>query len=162
MHAWLLPWARWLELSDPATALRTSTWAYPAAEVGHLLGLGLLVGTAFAFDMRLLGAARRLPLDGVAAFLLPWARAGFALMAATGLLLFAANATTLITGLFATKLTAIALGVVNAGIFNRGVFPTVAAWNVDAAPPLPARLAAIVSIASWTTALVCGRLLAYL
>jgi hypothetical protein len=162
MHSWLLPWARWLELSGPATALRTSTWAYPAVEVAHLLGLGVLVGTAFAFDLRLLGAARRLPLDAVAAFLLPWARVGFVLMAMSGVLLFAANASSLITSLFATKLTAIALGVVNAGVFQRGIFATVAGWNVDAAPPTPARLAAIVSIASWTTALVCGRLLAYL
>ena len=162
MHAWLLPWARWLELSGPATALRTSTWAYPAAEVGHLLGLGLLVGTAFAFDMRLLGAARRLPLDAVAAFLLPCARAGFALMAATGLLLFAANATTLITGLFATKLTQSPWASPMPASSIAASSPTVAAWNVDAAPPVPARLAAVVSMASWTTALVCGRLLAYL
>jgi hypothetical protein len=82
-------------------------------------------------------------------------------MAMSGLLLFAANASSLITSLFATKLTAIALGVVNAGVFHRGIFATVADWNIDA-PPTPARLAAIVSIASWTTALVCGRLLAYL
>ena len=161
MQAWLLPWARWLEHSGAATALRTSTWAYPSAEVAHLLGLGLLVGTAFAFDMRLLGAARRLPLDGVAAFLLPWARTGFALMAISGLMLFAANATTMITGLFATKLAAIALGVANASLFHRGVFPGVAAWNVDATPPVPARLSAVVSLTCWTTALVCGRLLAY-
>ena len=73
-----------------------------------------------AFDLRLLGAARRLPLDGVAAFLLPWARTGFALMAASGLLLFAANATTMITGLFATKLTAIA-GAFLAGAATAGV-----------------------------------------
>ena len=162
MQAWLLPWARWLEHSAPATALRTSTWAYPATEIAHLVGLGLLVGTAFAFDMRLLGAARRLPLDAVAAFLLPWARTGFAVLALSGLLLFAANATTMITGLFATKLTAIALGVVNASLFHRAVLPGVAAWNVDTAPPVPAKLAAVVSLASWTTALVCGRLLAYL
>lgn len=162
MQAWLMPWARWLEHSGPATALRTSTWAYPTAEITHLLGLGLLVGTAFAFDMRLLGAARRLPLDAVASFLLPWARTGFALMAISGLMLFAANATTMISGLFGIKLTAIGLGVANASLFHRGVFPGVGAWNVDATPPLPARLAAVVSLTCWTTALVCGRLLAYL
>jgi hypothetical protein len=162
MQGWLLPWARWLEHSGPATALRTSTWAYPTVEVAHLIGLGLLVGTACAFDFRLLGAARRLPLDAVAAFLLPCARTGFAVMAISGLMLFAANASTMITGLFAAKLGAIAVAVGNASLFHRKVFRDVASWNVGIRPPVPARLAAVVSLACWTTALICGRLLAYL
>lgn len=150
-----------LEQSGVGTAVRTSTWMYPAAEVGHLLGLGLLFGSAVAFDLRLLGLARRLPVDGLAGFLLPCARWGFALAAITGLLLFAANATTLINAVFAAKLASIGLAVVNAGLFHRATFPGVAEWNTDATAPVPARLAAIVSLLCWVTALVCGRLLAY-
>ncbi|WP_291980905.1 hypothetical protein [Luteitalea sp.] len=162
MHAWLLPWARWLEHSDLGTAIRTSLWLYPAAEVGHLLGLGVLVGTAVAFDLRLIGAARGLPVDGLARLLLPCARLGFGLLVVTGLLLFSANATTLLSGVFAAKLGAITLGVVNASLFHRGLFPSVAEWNIGMPSPVPVRLTAIISLASWTTALVCGRLLAYL
>lgn len=155
-------WALQLEQSGIGAAVRTSTWLYPGAEVGHLLGLGLLVGTAVAFDLRLLGVARHLPVDALARFLLPCARAGFAVMAVTGVLLFTANATTLLNVLFVTKLAAIALAVLNASLFQRGTFPTVAEWNVGLSAPVPARLAAVVSLLCWLTALVCGRLLAYI
>ncbi len=161
MEAWLLPSALWLEQSGVGSAVRTSTWAYPAAEVGHLLGLGLLVGTAVAFDLRLLGAARRLPVDTLAAHLLPIARVGFGLAAVTGALLFAANATTLLTTVFAVKLIAIGLGALNANLFHRGVFRTVTTWNIDTSSPSGARVAAVISLLSWAVALICGRLLAY-
>jgi hypothetical protein len=157
----LQPWALWLEQSGLGTAVRTSSWMYPAAEIGHLLGLGLLVGSAVAFDLRLLGAARRLPVDASASFLLPLARFGFGLMACTGALLFAANATTMLSLVFGIKLTAILLACVNATLFHWGVFPGVAAWNLEAPPPARARAAALISLCCWSTALVCGRLLAY-
>lgn len=150
-----------LEQSGVGAAVRTSIWMYPAAEVGHLIGLGVLVGTAVAFDLRLLGLARRLPVDDLAAFLLPCARVGFVLAAVTGMLLFAANATTLITAVFATKVAAIVLAAANASLFHRATLPGVAEWNTHASPPVPARLAAVVSLLCWATAIVCGRLLAY-
>ncbi len=161
MGEWLLPWALLLEQSGVGTAVRTSTWIYPAAEIGHLIGLGLLVGTAVAFDFRLLGAARGLPVNTLAGHLLPIARAGFGVSVVTGALLFAANATALLTSVFAVKLMAIALGVLNASLFDRGVFRSVGTWNVDASPPGGARAAAVVSLLSWLVALACGRLLAY-
>ena len=161
MTATLQALALQLEQSSVGAAVRTSTWMYPAAEVGHLLGLGVLVGAGIAFDLRLLGLARHLPVDALARYLLPLARLGFALLAVTGALLFAANATTLLNTVFATKLAAIAVAVLNAGLFHRGVFPDVASWNLDQPPPVPARLAAVVSLLCWSTALICGRLLAY-
>ncbi len=161
MHAWLQPWALWLEQSAPGAAVRTSTWAYPAAEIGHLLGLGVLLGTAVAFDLRLLGVARALPVAALAGFLLPLARFGFALALLTGVLLFAANATTLITTVFLVKLVAIACAVLNASLFHAGVFRTVASWDVALATPPAARRAAMVSLLCWILALICGRLLAY-
>ena len=157
----LQPWALWLEQSGLGTAVRTSNWMYPAAEIGHLLGLGLLVGSAVAFDLRLLGAARRLPVDAIAAFLLPLARVGCGLMACTGALLFAANATTMLSFVFGLKLTAILLACTNAAVFHRGVFHGVADWNVDMPSPRRARAAAVVSLCCWCIALICGRLLAY-
>jgi hypothetical protein len=62
-----------------ATWVRSSAWGYPAAETLHLVGLALLFGAAVAFDLRLLGLASLLPVDGVARFLLPLARIGFGL-----------------------------------------------------------------------------------
>lgn len=161
MSAALQALALQLEQSSVGAAVRTSTWMYPSAEVGHLLGLGVLLGTAVAFDLRLLGVARHLPVDALAGFLLPCARVGFFVAAATGALLFAANATTLLNVVFAAKLAAIALAIVNASLFHRATCQDVAQWNTGIPAPLPARLAAVISLLSWTTAVACGRLLAY-
>src|SRR5690606_27924326 len=107
----------------PAAWIRTSTWAYPAVEVVHLAGLALLIGTAVAFDLRLLGLSSRLPADAMARHLLPWARVGFTLALASGLLLFATQATTYIQQwVFFLKIAAIGTGVANASIFGRGVY----------------------------------------
>ncbi len=157
-----LGWATWLEQTTVAVWVRTSTWGYPAVEVVHLFGLALLIGTAVAFDLRLLGLSSRIPADALARHLLPWARVGFGLAFASGLLLFSTQAATFVTQpVFLIKLTAIALGVLNASIFARGTFRDVAVWNYSPQPPGAARAAATVSLLAWTTALVCGRLLAY-
>ncbi|MBA2354529.1 MAG: hypothetical protein H0V80_07670 [Acidobacteria bacterium] len=153
--------AVWLEQTPLAAAVRSSTWAYPATEIVHLIGLGLLIGTAVTFDMRLLGVGARLPVALLAAHLLPWSRLGFALLAVTGVLLFAANASTLLNMVLAIKMASITLAVVNASLFHLGIFKSVDRWDVALPTPGVARLAAVVSLACWTTALVCGRMLAY-
>lgn len=156
-------WTTWIEQTTVATWVRTSTWGYPTVEVVHLFGLALLIGTAVAFDLRLLGLSSRIPADALARHLLPWARVGFALALASGLLLFSTQAATFVRQpVFLVKVTAIGVGVVNASIFARGTYQDVAQWNYSPQTPVAAQAAAVVSLLAWTTALVCGRLLAYL
>ncbi len=150
------------EGSALAAWLRSSTWGYPAVESVHLLGLAVLVGTAVAFDLRLLGAVSRLPVDALARLLLPCARVAFAVAALSGLVLFATQATSLAAmPLFYVKMGAIAVAVLNTTIFHRGIFRSVSHWNAGTGTPVPARAAAVVSLVAWTFVLVCGRWLAY-
>ena len=44
-----------IEATPFAVALRTSTYAFPAIEVVHVIGLTLLLGAVLVIDMRLLG-----------------------------------------------------------------------------------------------------------
>ncbi len=158
----LVAGAVWVEQTDLATWVRTSIWGYPAIETLHVFGLAVLVGTAVAFDLRLLGLSSRLPVDALADHLLPWARTGFTLAAFSGLLLLGAQASTFLAQpLFYVKLGAITVAVLNASIFHRGIFRSVSAWNYSPQTPAPAKLAALVSLLAWTAALVCGRWLAY-
>ena len=125
-------------------------------------GLALLFGAAVAFDLRLLGVASLLPVDGVARFLLPLARVGFGLAVVSGLVLFMMQARTFaVMPLFFVKMAMVAIAVSNTMIFHRGVFTTVGRWNHASRTPRRAQVAAVVSIACWTLALVCGRFLAY-
>jgi hypothetical protein len=151
-----------VEASAVAVWLRSSTWGYPAVEALHIWGLAVLVGTAVAFDLRLLGFASRLPVDALATFLLPCARAGFVVAALSGGLLFVMQATTFVAQpLFFIKLAAIGVAVANATVFHRGIFRSIAVWNYNPYTPGAAKVAAVVSLAAWTFALICGRWLAY-
>lgn len=162
MFDWWFGIAASAESTALAAWLRSSTWGYPAVEAVHIWGLALLMGTAVAFDLRLLGLASRLPVDALARFLLPCARVGFALAAVSGVLLFIMQATTFAAqALFYIKMTAIAVAVINTSIFHRGVFRSIAAWNYSPYTPGAAKAAAIVSLIAWTFALICGRWLAY-
>src|SRR5215207_4663936 len=76
-----------LEATGPATAARESVWLYPTAEMLHIFGFVLLVGAAVMFDLRLLGLSRGVPVSAMAAHLLPWSRAGLAVVVPTGLLM---------------------------------------------------------------------------
>ena len=145
-----------------ATWLRSSAWGYPAVETLHIGGLALLFGAAVAFDLRLLGLASLLPVDGVARFLLPLARIGFGLAVVSGLVLFMMQARAFaVMPLFFVKMGTVAIAVANTMIFHRGVFTSVGGWRHASGPPRRARVAAVVSLVCWTFALVCGRFLAY-
>jgi hypothetical protein len=145
-----------------ATWLRSSAWGYPAVETLHISGLALLFGAAVAFDLRLLGVASLLPVDGVARFLLPLARIGFGVAVVSGLVLFMMQARTFaVMPLFFVKMALVAIAVANTMIFHRGIFRSVRGWSHGSRTPHRARVAAVVSLVCWTLALVCGRFLAY-
>jgi hypothetical protein len=50
-----------LEQSDLGAAIRQSAWAYPAANVGHILALSLFAASIALMDVRLLGAFAAAP-----------------------------------------------------------------------------------------------------
>lgn len=134
-----------------------SSWAYPAANVAHLLGLVLVIGGIGLVDLRLIGLFRHLPLQPLAAALTPLAIAGILLLATSGSVLFAADAEALATSdTFRTKLVLIALAVANAIAFRwlHGRSP------VDP-PPVPARLMAAASLFMWLGVGTLGRMIAY-
>lgn len=164
MHAPSGPaWLVWLETSDLAMAMRQWLWLYPAVEILHILGFVLVVGAGFYWDVRLLGAGGRLPVSRLAEHLLWWARRAFLVSLVSGFMMFTAHATEMAENpAFRLKLILIALAVLNAAAFHRWPFKAVQQWELHTPTPLWARAAAVVSLACWTGAIACGRLLAYL
>jgi hypothetical protein len=155
-------WLVWLETSAVAAAMRHWLWLYPIVEIVHIVGFVVLVGAAVMFDLRLLGLSRHLPVADMARHLLPWARVGLGLILPSGLLMFTAHATEWAASpVFRLKLILIAAAGLNAALFHRGVFQSVARWNCDTTVPVRARCAAIASLVLWLGVLSCGRLLAY-
>jgi len=148
-----------LEASAFGAWLRESSsiWAYPAVLTLHTIGLAVLVGANAVLDLRLLGAAPRIPLAPLER-LFPVMWAGFWINAASGVALFVADATTKgATTLFLAKLAIVVAGVV----VLRRIRTTVYGRGAAAASPTSTVLAGL-SLTLWLLAIVTGRYMAYL
>jgi hypothetical protein len=64
-----------------------STWAWPAAEAVHFLGLALSLGVLLAVNLRILGVMKRVPFADVHR-LLPWGMLGLGTNLITGMFFF--------------------------------------------------------------------------
>ncbi len=154
---------KWLEATSLAVYIRQSRLLYPVIEIVHIAGFILLTGSAFVFDIRLLGISRKIHVADLARHVLPWSRRSLLLVIPSGLLLFITQAVSLSDNrVFWTKLVLILLAFGNAAYFHRFTLPSVSRWDHMQAPPRPARAAGIISIVLWTGVITCGRFLAYL
>ncbi|HEU5320029.1 MAG TPA: DUF6644 family protein, partial [Methylomirabilota bacterium] len=153
-------WLVWLESSAVAVAMRQWAWLYPVVEIVHIVGFVVLVGAAVMFDLRLLGLSRALPVAGMAGHLLRWARWSLVLVVPSGALMFTAHATEMaVNPAFRLKLLFLAAAFLNAGLFHRVPFRTVADWDTGVRAPAAARAAGLLSLALWLGVISCGRLL---
>lgn len=131
-------------------------YAYPLLEVLHITGIALLLGSLVLLELRLLGlGAPALPIGPLARLALPVTLAGFGLVAASGLLMFAAHpAEMLANRAFVLKLGLVLLAGLNAAALHaRGGL-----LRADAL----ARAQTVLSLGLWLAAIVCGRWIAYL
>jgi hypothetical protein len=134
--------------------LLTHPWAYPALEIVHILGIALLLGNLVFFELRVFGLGRALPLADVARLALATAIAGFALAAASGLTMFAAQPQELIANkAFVLKMGLLAASGINAAVFH--------ARRSLANPDGVARAQLVLSSVLWLAVLTCGRWIAY-
>jgi len=151
-----------LEQSAFAGAIRQSVWAYPLANVGHIVALTLFAGAVAVLDLRLLGAFAKTPPAAVVRPTRIAAMLGLALMALTGFMLFAAEASHVaMNPVFQLKAGLIALAILNALVIAGPVVSGLGAAGPDAPVPARAKVAAALSLALWIGVAACGRLIAY-
>ncbi len=154
----------WLQSSPLGMFMQGSgPWTYPVVNVIHVLGVATLFGAVLVLDLRLLGVWRRAPLAPITTVAAPVAMAGFALAAASGVCLLAANALEYEKNpVLLVKFSAIGLGLANAIVLRR-----TPAWRAhttrDLSPSEARRLGLMggVSLASWLTAVGAGRMIGY-
>jgi hypothetical protein len=153
-------WAAALEASALGALMRESAFLYPLANISHIVGLILFAGSILLLDLRLLGFARALPAAAVARALTPVMIPGFLLMAASGTLLFSADARPLWNNpVIQVKATLIALGLANAASFRLLWNRRLADW--DGGAPALGRVQAGLSFLIWLSVAACGRFIGY-
>lgn len=159
----LKAWLMLLQNSALGEMVRNVQYLYPVLESIHILGIAILVGPAFTFDLRLLGAGHRIvPVTTAARYLLPISHVGLAIVATTGIALLSAQAAVVAAAWAAPwKLGLIVVAGINVLVFHKGIYRTVADWDLLALPPLLAKVSALVSAFVWTGVIFAGRFLAY-
>jgi hypothetical protein len=151
-----------LEQSGLGAAIRSSPWAYPAANVGHIVALTLFAASVAIMDLRMLGAFAATAPASVVVPARRMAIVGLALMALTGFLLFVAEASHVaMNGVFQIKLVLIALGILNALLIAGPALASVADVPPNTLLPARARMAAVISLLIWIAVAASGRLIAY-
>ena len=150
--------ALWLTLQESGygSFIRNSVFFYPAANVLHVLGVMSFFGLVATMDLALLGAGQT-PARQVIARLRPFAVVLLVLIAASGSVLFVAEAMAIAANpVFQLKVVLILLALANV-VGNELVLRK---WG-DSASLARARLTAGVSLAAWLGVAALGRLIAY-
>jgi hypothetical protein len=129
-------------------------FAYPALEVVHIVGISLLLGNLVLFELRVWGFGSELPVPALARLALRLSLLGFALIGASGLLMFAGQPAELLANRsFVIKMGLVMLAGLNAVWFHaRGSLEL-----LDRA----ARGLTVVSTGLWLAVIICGRWIAY-
>jgi len=150
-----------LAATPVAAFFRGSTAGYAALNAAHIFSLALVVGSIATLDLKLLGLFRSAPLWVLARPLARTAATGIVLALATGFLLFSVRPLTYLSNpAFLTKISLVALGILNALAlrFNRH-------WRIAAEEgPVhgSVRAMAALSLAIWAGAVLAGRWIGFL
>jgi hypothetical protein len=157
-QVWLVHW--YANAAPPIAAFMRSKWGWPFAESVHFLGLSMLVGCVGAFDLRLLGVGRKIPIAALHK-LIPLGLLGFAINFTTGsMFLLTEPDQYFYNPSFQFKVLFIAIAGLNALLFY------VTSWgrvNADGTinAPKAGKVAAVISLSMWISVIVCGRLLTF-
>lgn len=146
--------------SELSRLLRQSIWLYPLVNTGHIIGLGLLIGSIVPLDLRMLGAWRSVPLVWLTRVLIPVASFGFGLAILCGFLLFITRPEDYITStLFLCKLGLVVTGVLNACwlLISPGWKHCLGTNTVNNSLKLHSALSLVI----WFSVIICGRLIGY-
>ena len=146
----------WLALQESGYGvfIRNSVFFYPAANVLHVLGVISFFGLVATMDLALLGAGQT-PARQVIARLRPYAVALLVLIAATGSVLFVAEAVAIAANpAFQLKVILILLGLANV-VGNELVL------RARGGGAGLARFTAAISLLVWLGVAALGRLIAY-
>jgi hypothetical protein len=146
-----------IENSGLGQLARSSVWLYPSANLLHVLGATLLVGSIIVFDILLL--RRRYDVArAVSGTALTIAGLGLALQVTSGIVLFSAEATALVRNpVFLIKLVIILVGLANIALYHAAKNAAPRTPGIPPNAPFHAAASAVI----WIGAVLAGRAIAY-
>lgn len=157
----LTEWLQALHDWPVAALIRRSLYIYPIVNATHIFSLALLIGGILPADLRMLGLFRAVPPGSFLRLLTAFSATGLALAIASGFLLFSVQPLEYAYNpAFLAKISLVALGTANALVIRFSGAWRLAIETGMVSPGL--KLAAMLSIAIWISALLAGRWIAFL
>jgi hypothetical protein len=142
-------------------ALMQMRWSWPLFESAHFIGLTLLFGSIAAWDLRLLGMVKEIP---VAAFhrLVPFAVLGFGINITSGtFFLMTFPDQYVYNSAFHLKMFCVLLAGVNVVVFYLTMFRRLKGLGPGMQAPPLARASGAISLVLWIIVIICGRMITF-
>jgi len=156
--------AQWLAGTAPSVFIQEhNTWAIPAIQSVHIIGIAMVMGSVLMLDLRILGLTwtdqtLRQTTDRFG----PWLTSALWLLLITGVLMVVGEPVReLVTFSFWLKMTLVAIGALVAVLFQRSLRRNERAWEDGHVHRATTKAMALITFAIWTAIIILGRLIAY-
>ena len=156
--------ALWLSTTSPSVFIQEhNSWAIPAIQSIHIVGIALVMGSVLMIDLRILGWAwADQTLRQTTRRFGPWLTGSLSLLLATGILMVIGEPVReLVTFSFWLKMALVALGALVATMFQRALRRHEQRWETALVHRRSIKTLAILTFLIWACIIVLGRLIAY-
>jgi hypothetical protein len=156
--------AEWLSTTLPSVFIQEhNTWAIPAIQSIHIVGIAMVMGSVLMIDLRILGwAGMDQTLRQTTSRFGPWLTGSLWLLLATGILMVIGEPVReLVTFSFWVKMALVAAGTVVAVIFQAALRRHEQEWEDTLVHRPSIKGLAILTFVLWACIIVLGRLIAY-
>jgi len=154
--------AEWLSRTSLSVAIQTHEWIIPTIQSIHIVAIGVVLGSVFMIDLRILGwAARDQSLRETTGRFGPWLSAALCVLLVTGIFMVIGEpARELLAFSFWFKMCLIAIGTVVAAVFQVTLRRNEDEWE-KARHRWSIKSLAILTFLMWVGIVILGRLIAY-
>jgi hypothetical protein len=156
--------AEWLSTTGLSVFIQNNNaWAIPAIQSIHIVGIGVVLGSVFMIDLRILGwAGMDQTLRQTTSRFGPWLTGSLWLLLVTGILMVVGEPVReLVTVSFWLKMFLVAVGVLLAAIFQKSLRKHEQQWEESLVKRGSIKALAILTFLVWMGIIVLGRLIAY-
>jgi hypothetical protein len=160
----LKQFAEWISTTVLSVFIQNhNSWAIPAIQSIHIIGIALVLGSVFMIDLRILGwAGMDQSLRQTTSRFGPWLTGSLCLLLVTGLLMVIGEPVReLVTFSFWLKMSLVAIGTLIAILFRITLRKHEQEWEETLVKSRAVKGLAIATFLIWTCIIILGRLIAY-
>ena len=153
----------WLSQTSISLAIQTHDWVIPTVQSVHIVAIGVVLGSVFMIDLRVLGlAGRDQSLTETTGRFGPWLSGALCVLLATGVLMVIGEpARELLAFSFWLKMFLVAVGTVTAAVFQISLRKNEIEWEQSLAKRRTTKWLALATLLIWVCIVILGRLIAY-